>query len=187
MQTLLPEQLDVGMVILYDNTPHRIEGTHVSGTAKTKHKLHVRLRHLHNGHVSEQTLQENVRIPVLDVEQRLVQFSYRTGDQFIFNDIRTYDEFALSAAQIGDRVAFLTENQEYRAVFLDGKLVDVTFPEHVPLKVLETAPPQRKSQTSTLKPAKLEGGLEVMVPPFIAPGDVIDVDTATRRYVGKAS
>jgi len=187
MQTLLPEELKPGMVLMLDNTPHRVEDSYVTGSAKTQHKTHFKVRNLTTGHVSEPILPQSVRIPVVDAQHRNIQFSYKNGDEFVFTDSRTYDEFTLSAVQLGERQGFITEEQEYRAVLLDGKIVDIVLPDHVALKVVDTTPPQRRAMTSALKTAKLQGGLEVLVPLFIGNGDVIQVDTTTRRYVGKES
>ena len=89
------------------------------------------------------------------------------------------------AEQIGERHWFLKENDDYRAMYLEGKLLDIILPGHVSLQVKETAPPIRGGSDSAWKPAKLETGLEIMVPLFITQGETIRVDTATRKYVGK--
>jgi elongation factor P len=68
---------------------------------------------------------------------------------------------------------------------LEGRLFDIVFPPSVALKIVETAPPIRGSSESTWKPAKVETGLEIMVPLFIATGDMVRVDTHTRKYLGE--
>jgi len=185
MRILLPSEFRHGMVLALDGAPHLIEDSHMTGTAQSKHKLHTRLRNLQTGRHVERAFADNERVPAPDMEHRAAQFSYAQGGQYLFLDSETYDERVLSSEQIGDRHVFLRENEEYQALLLDGKLLDIQLPEHVGMKVVETAAPQRAAQQSTQKPAKLEGGLEVMVPLFIAPGDVIRVDTRTRKYAGK--
>jgi elongation factor P len=175
------------MVLMLNGAPHVIEDAYTVGTAKTKHKLHTRLRNLQTGRSEERVFAENERIPVTDMQQRQAQFSYAERDRYVFLDTGTYEELMLSRDQIGERRWFMRENEEYRALFLEGRLLDVVLPEHVALRVVETAAPQRASQQSTQKPAKLDGGLEIMVPLFIAPGDMIKVDTRTRKYLGKES
>jgi len=187
MQTLLPSEFRHGMVLMLDGAPHLIEDFHTTGTAQSKHKLHTRLRHLQTGRHIERAFAENERVAVADLEQRAVQFSYAQGDQFVFLDSDSYEERVLSREQMGDRQAFLRENEEYRALLLDGRLLDIVLPEHMAMTVLATAAPQRAAQQSTYKPATLEGGLEVMVPLFIAPHEVIRVDTRTRKYLGKGT
>lgn len=181
MQTVLPSEFKRGMVLMLDGAPQFIEEFHVSGTAQTKHKLHVRLRHLKSGRIADRQFAENERVPVAEMQNRTVQFSYKQGDAFVFLDAETFEEVNLSAEQIGDQQWLLRENDEYRAMFLEGKLLDIVFPPQVSLCIEETTPPIRGSSDSTWKPAKLETGLEVMVPLFLDKGERIRVDTHTRK------
>jgi elongation factor P len=187
MQTILPSEFRNHMVLMLDGTPFMIEDFHHTGTAKTQHKMHARMRNLHNGHIAERTFAENEQIATVELEHRTIQFSYQQGDDCIFLDAQSFEEVRLSAQQVGERHPFLRENEEYRALYLDGKLLDIQLPDHVALKVVETAPPQRAAQQSAMKPATFEGGLEVMVPLFITTGDIIKVDTVHRKYLGKES
>ena len=186
MQTALPADFRRGLVLLLDGVPHVVEELHVSGTAKTKHKLHVQLRNLQNGHVFERTFPDNERVPTAELEHRRVSFSYVQGGDFVFLDAETFEELTLTAEQIGDRRYFLKENEEYRALVLEGRLLDVQLPDAVALAVSETAPAQHGGGDSAWKSAVLEGGLEIQVPLFVAPGEKLLVDTKTRKYAGKA-
>lgn len=170
---------------MLDGVPHVVEEFHAVGTAKTKRKIHTRLRNLLKGLHVERAFSEDDRIPAAELEQRTVQFSYRDGDRFVFLDTASYDELSLTAEQIGERHWFLKENDEYKALFLEGKLLEVVLPETMPMKVEATAAPQRGGSDAAWKSATLEGGLEIMVPLFIGPGEVIRVDTQTRKYVRK--
>ena len=185
MQTILPTEFRGGMAVIMGGVPHIIEEYRTIGTAKTRHRLHVRLRNLQTGKPMEHTFVENERVTVADVKYRNVQFSYKQGDRFVFMDGRTFEELSLTEDQVGERAAFLNEDDEYKAIFVEGQFTDITIPDNVPLRVLETAPPQRSSQQSTLKPAVLEGGLEVQVPMFISQGETIRVDTRTKKYLCK--
>jgi elongation factor P len=187
MQTVPASEFKRGMVLLLDGAPQMLEEFHVSGTAQTKHKLHARLRHLKTGRLADHIFSEGERVPVADVQHRRVQFSYHDGKDFVFCDIESFDELNLSAEQIGERRGFIKENVEYRALLLDGRLLDIILPPNVTLEVMETAPPIRGGSDATWKTAKLDTGLEIMVPLFIAPGEKIHVDTATRKYAGRES
>jgi elongation factor P len=187
MQTVLPAEFKRGMMLLLDNAPHYVEDFHASGTAQTKHKLHVRLRNLKTGRVVDRAFAENERVAVAQVQQRTVQFSYKQGDNYTFLDTRSFDELTLSAEQVGDRRWFLKENDEYKALFLEGSLLDIVLPPQVPLLVVDTAPPIRGGSDSAWKEAKLETGLEIMVPLFIAKGERVRVDTQERKYAGKSN
>jgi elongation factor P len=185
MQTILSSEFKRQMVLLLDGGPHIIEDLHTSGTAQTRHKLHTRLRHLTTGRITERVFSETERVPVAQLETRRVTYGYAQGDTRIFTDIETFDEFEFSNEQLGERRWFLKENEEYKALRLDGRLLDIVLPPQIPLKVVDTSPPARGGLSSSWKEAKLETGLQVMVPLFIANGDVIRVDTAGKKYLGK--
>jgi elongation factor P len=187
MQTVLPEEFKRGMLLLLDNMPHLLEDYHTSGTAQTRHKLHVRVRNLKTGRVFDRTFAENERVPVGELEHRLVQFSYKQGDTYTFVDTKTFEEVNLPAELAGERRWFIKENEEYKALFLEGNLIDIVLPPQVALQVVETAPPSRGGLETAWKPAKLETGLELMVPLFITQGEMIRVDTQERKYAGKSS
>jgi elongation factor P len=187
MQTVLPEEFKRGMLLLLDNIPHLIEDSHTSGTAQTRHKLHVRVRNLKTGNVIERTFAENERVPVGELEHRLVQFSYKQGDTYAFVDTKSFEEINLPAELAGERRWFIKENEEYKALFLEGNLIDIVLPPQVVLQVVDTAAPIRGGVDTAWKTAKLETGLELMVPLFISKGEMIRVDTEGRKYAGKSN
>jgi elongation factor P len=106
-------------------------------------------------------------------------------DSQVFINIETFDEFEFSNEQLGERRWFLKKNEEYKALRLDGMLLDIVLPPQIPLKVVDTAPSSRTGSTTSRKEAKLETGLQIMVPLFNANGDIIRVDTAGKKYLGK--
>ena len=185
MQTVLPSEFKRGMVLMLDGAPQLVEEFHTSGTAQTKHKIHVRLRHLKTGRLTEQTLPDGERLPIADVQHCRVQLSYADGKDFIFSDVESFEELTLSAGQVGDRRCFIKENIEYRALLFDGRLLDVVLPPNVTFEVVDTAPPTSGGSVAAWKPARLDDGLEIMVPLFIASGEKIRVDTTERKYAGR--
>jgi len=185
MQTVLPSEFKRQMVLMLDGAPHVVEDMHTSGTAQTRHKLHTRLRHLTTGRLIDRVFAENERVAVAPLETRRATYSYAKADSQIFIDIETYDEFEFSNEQLGERRWFLKENEEYKALRLDGKLLDIVLPPQIPLKVVDTAPPGRGGVNAEWKEAKLETGLQIMVPLFISTGEIIRVDTAEKKYLGR--
>jgi len=185
MQTILPSEFKRQMVLMLDGSPHVVEDMHTSGTAQTRHRLHTRLRHLTTGRLIDRVFAENERVPVAPMETRRVTYSYAQADMRVFIDIETFNEFEFSNEQLGERRWFLKENEEYKALLLDGRLIDIVVPPQIPLKVADTAPPARTGLNSSWKEAKLETGLQIMVPLFIANGDIIRVDTTGKKYLGK--
>ena len=187
MQTVLPSEFKRMMVLMLESGPHVVEEFHVSGTAQTRHKLHTRLRHLTTGHIVERVFADNERVPAVQLQTRRITYSYSKGGLHFFLDAETFDELDISDEQLGERRWFLKENEEYKAMLLDDRLLDIVLPPQIPLKVVDTAAPVRGGSDSTWKEARLETGLQIMVPLFIAKGDTIRVDTAAKKYAGKES
>jgi len=185
MQTILPSEFKRQMVLMLDGSPHVVEDMHTSGTAQTRHRLHTRLRHLTTGRLIDRVFAENERVEVAALETRRVNYSYSQADSQIFMDAETFEEFEFSNELLGERRGFLKENGEYKALRLDGRLLDVVLPPQVSLKVVDTTPPSRGDLNSSWKEAKLETGLKIMVPLFIANGEIIRIDTAEKKYLGR--
>ena len=128
MQTVLPSEFKRMMVLMLESGPHVVEELHVSGTAQTRHKLHTRLRHLKTGHVIERVFADNERVPAAPLETRRITYSYSKGGLHYFLDVETFDELDISDEQLGERRWFLKENEEYKALLLDGALLDIVLP-----------------------------------------------------------
>jgi elongation factor P len=185
VQTILPSEFKRQMVLMLEGSPHVVEDMHTSGTAQTRHKLHTRLRHLTTGRLIDRVFAENERVPVAPLETRRVNYSYAKGETYVFIDADTFNEFEFSNERIGERRWFLKENEDYKVLLLDGVLLDIVVPPQIPLKVVDTAPPARGGLDSSWKEAKLETGLSIMVPLFVANGETIRVDTAAKKYAGR--
>jgi elongation factor P len=187
MQTILPSEFKRSMVLMLDGSPHVVEDMHTSGTAQTRHRLHTRLRQLQTGRIIDRVFAENERVTVAPLETRRVTYSYAKGDTHVFSDSETFDELEFGSEQLGERRWFLKENEEYKALLLDGRFLDLVVPMQIALKVVDTAPPSRGGLESSWKEAKLETGLQIMVPLFIVKGEAIRVDTAAKKYAGRES
>jgi elongation factor P len=187
MQTALPSEFKRQMVLLLDGSPYVVEDLHVSGTAQTRHKLHTKLRQLTTGRFIDRVFADSERVPVAQLENRRVTFSYAQADRLVFSDLENYEEYEFGAEQLAERRGFLKENEEYKALRLDGRLLDIVLPVQIALKVVDTAPPSRGGLNSSWKEARLETGLQIMVPLFITNGELVRVDTAEGKYVGRES
>jgi len=149
--------------------------------------VRTKLKNLQTGGIVERTFNAGERVPSARVEKREMQFLYNTGDEYTFMDTESFEQIALSSADIGDGVRFLKENMICHVVLFKGSSIGVELPNSVNLKIIETDP-GFKGDTATggNKPAKLETGAVVKVPLFIEEGSIITVDTRTGLYVGRA-
>lgn len=127
---------------------------------------------------SSQTV-ERVRL-----EQKKCQFLYADGDMLNFMDQESFEQVSLGSDLIGENLMYLREGMEVSLESYEGKFVGIELPDQVTLEVKETEP-FIKGQTaaSSNKPALLENGSRVMVPPFISVGDRIVVDTRDGSYI----
>ena len=121
------------------------------------------------------------------LEQKDYQFLYAQDDMLVFMDTESYEQIELQLEFVGDRAAFLQDGMMVTVESYEGKPLGVSLPGQVTLEITE-ADPVVKGQTasSSYKPAMLENGLRVMVPPFITAGEKIIVDTAEVTYVRRA-
>ena len=124
----------------------------------------------------------------VELSRRQVTYSYRDGDAFVFLDDEDYTPYTLDADVIGDDAGYITEGLTGIYVqVIDEQPVAIQLPQHVTLEVVET-PPELKGGTATKrpKPAKLNTGIEIMVPEYIANGERILVNTTTGEFGGRA-
>lgn len=146
--------------------------------------VRTRLKHLLSGNVLERNFRAGEEFEQAIVERRPAQFLYRQGDEFVFMDVETYDQFSLTADQVGDAAQFLADGAKVMLVFHDDRPLTVELPSAVELKVVDTEPGVRgDTATGGTKPAKLETGVVIQVPLFVNEGDIVRVDTRTGRYV----
>ncbi len=121
--------------------------------------------------------------PRAQLDRRPVQFLYRDGDDFHFMDTDSYDQFRLSAEQLGEAVQYLKDGMTLDRTSYQGETIGVELPVTVDLAVTTTEPGfAGDTQTGARKPATTETGLVVQVPIFVEEGDTIRVDTRTGDY-----
>jgi elongation factor P len=146
-----------------------------------------KLKNLRNGNIVERTFRAGETIGRAHVENREVQYLYNSGDEYVFMDNETYDQFSLSRDRLEWELNFLKENMNVHIVSYQGEIIGINLPNSVELKVVETEPGVKgNTATGATKNAKLETGLNVQVPLFINEGDVLLIDTREGRYISRA-
>lgn len=147
----------------------------------------VELKNLVDGTKLNERFRSSETVERVRLEQKDYQFLYEEGDMLVFMDLETYDQLELAKEFVGERAAFLQESMQVVVESHEGKPIGISLPDQVTLAVTE-AEPVVKGQTasSSYKPAVLENGIRVMVPPFINAGEKIVVDTNEITYVRRA-
>jgi len=143
-----------------------------------------KLRSLRTGQTLSKTWRGGETVTLAEVETRSAQFLYRQGDDFVFMDLESYDQFTLDAARVGDAASYMLDNLELRTVHFRGEVIAINLPLTVDVAVTETMPAIKGATAQAqLKPATVETGLTVQVPSYIEPGERIRVDTRDGRFV----
>jgi elongation factor P len=123
----------------------------------------------------------------IELEPKDFSFLYAQGDTLIFMDLETYGQIDLATDWIGERAAFLQDGMKVTLQMHGSLPVSIRLPPHVTLKIVEADPAVRgQTAASSYKPAVLENGLRVLVPPFIGSGERIVVDTSEVTYMRRA-
>jgi len=147
----------------------------------------VELKNAIDGTKLNERFRSSETVERVRLEQKNYQFLYADGDMLTFMDMNTYDQMSLPRDFLEERAAFLQDGMKVTVESHEGKPIGITLPDQVTLEVVE-AEPVVKGQTaaSSYKPAKLENGVRVMVPPFIGVGERVVVDTNELSYVRRA-
>ncbi|MDP2620857.1 MAG: elongation factor P [Hyphomicrobiales bacterium] len=147
----------------------------------------VELKNLIDGTKLNERFRASETVERVRLEQKDYQFLYAQGEQLVFMDLDTYEQLEIASDFIGDRAAFLQDGMTVTVESHEGQPIGISLPDQVTLQVVE-AEPVVKGQTasSSYKPAVLENGVRVMVPPFISVGEKIVVDTNELSYVRRS-
>ncbi|WP_243027385.1 elongation factor P [Thermus albus] len=149
-------------------------------------KVVAKFKNLETGATLERTFNSGERLEDIYVETRELQYLYQEGEDLVFMDLETYEQFHLPKGQV-EAARFLKEGMTVLGDMYEGRPLKITPPTVVELKVVDTPPGVRGDTVSGgSKPATLETGAVVQVPLFVEPGEVIKVDTRTGQYVGRA-
>lgn len=173
-----------GVIIELDGQLMKVlDWSHIK-MARGSAQVRMKLQNVRKGDIVERTFQAGTRWPRARVEQRRVQYLYGDDDAFHFMDSETYDQFSVSAAQIGDDAKYLKETTEVFVSQYEDEVLGVDLPVTVDLVVTQTDPGfAGDTATGARKNATLETGLVVQVPLFINEGDLLRIDTRTGEYV----
>lgn len=175
-----------GVTIELDGSVWRvIEFLHVK-PGKGSAFVRTKLKNSQNGNVVERTFRAGETVPQAILDKRVMQYTYKDSDQFVFMDMETYEETRLSSKEIGEGVKYLNEGMEVNVIKWGEQVIEVDMPKSVVLKVTETDP-GIKGDTATggSKPATVETGAQIMVPLFISKGERIKIDTRNDSYLGR--
>ena len=149
--------------------------------------VRVKFRNIRNNSLSDQKLRSEDTVERAVLDERQMQYLYKDGDSYHFMDTESYEQMHISAEALGDSVNYIMPEATIAVEFYGSEPVGIELPPAVDLKVTDTAPGIKGATASNqIKPATLETGLVVNVPPFVNTGDTVRVSTDTGEYLSRA-
>jgi elongation factor P len=181
-------QLKKGMCIKHDNDLYRIVSTQHITPGNWRGMVQTKIRSLKTGAISEHRFRSEDRVERAILDETEMEYLYRDGDTYHFMNDETFEQVGLSDEILGDAVPYLIPNIKLSIEFYESRPVGIELPLTVEMKVVQTEPAIKGASVSNVgKPATMETGLVVQVPPFINEGDVIRIDTATGSYIERVN
>ena len=181
---IVATQLKVGMIIMHNGKPHRVTSVLHVTPGNWRGMVQTRLVNVETGSNAEQRFRSEDKLEKANMEHHTLQFSYRAGDEFHFMNTESYEMVALPGNVLGEATGYLIEGMVIEAQYFEGRVVGVEIPMFVELSVTETTPNIKGAAVqNSSKPAVLETGLEIKVPPYIEIGNRVRIDTRTGEFV----
>ena len=150
--------------------------------------VRTKVKNVMSGKVVDRTFNAGAKLETEVVDRADYQYLYADGENFVFMDVGNYDQITLSAAQVGDAVNFMLENQNVTIALHNEAPLYVELPASVTLEITYTEPGlQGDRSTGGTKPATVETGYEIQVPLFLDIGTKVKVDTRDGSYLGRVN
>lgn len=177
-------QIRPGMIIIYEGDLYRVSTVHHLTPGNKRGFMQTKMKNLRTGLGTERKFRSEDRLEQATLESRMMQYLYNEGDLYTFMDTENYEQISLAAEEIGDLLGYLLPDQVVEIEFFEGKPVGISPPSTVDLEVVDTEPSLKGATASaSYKPAKLETGITVQVPPFVQVGDRVRVDPSEGKYL----
>ncbi|HMU38965.1 MAG TPA: elongation factor P [Pseudomonadota bacterium] len=174
-----------GLKIMMDGAPFIVVEAQFVKPGKGQAFTRTRMKNLLTGGVIERNIRSGEKMDAADVEDRASTFLYKEGDDsFVFMDKQTYDQIGVPGDTVGEDWQFMKENTDVSLTFYNGRVISVTLPNFVELRVTHSEPGVKGDTANNVtKPATLETGASIAVPLFVNEGDMIRIDTRDGVYL----
>ena len=172
-----------GLKVIIDDEPYIVTVFDFSKPGKGQALYRTKLRNMITGLTIDRTYREGETFEPASLEERGMQFLYREGDHYHFMDNETYDQIIINEESLGDTKNFLIENMSVEVLLFRDRAIGVDLPNFVNLRVVKTEMWVRgDTSKADFKPATLETGYVLRVPPFVEEGELITIDTRTGEF-----
>jgi len=172
-----------GLKITLDNDPYIVIAFDFSKPGKGQALYRTKMRNMINGTILDRTYRSGETFEPANLEERTMQYLYKEDNAYHFMDNRNYEQIVISENALGDAKNYLIDNLQVDVLLFREKAIGVNLPNFVNLKVVKTDPwAKGDTSGSDSKPAMVETGYVLRVPPFIEEGELITIDTRTGEY-----
>jgi elongation factor P len=180
-------QLRVGSKILFNGEPHIVVSVQHITPGNWRGMVQTKLKNLKTGSTAEYRFRSDEKMERAHLETHEMEYLYSSDGEHYFMNTSTYEQLSLGAEFLGEARRYLIPNVKFMVEFYEGRPVGAEPPRVVEMKVVETSPLLKgATAASSQKPAVLETGLTVNVPPFIEVGEVVRIDTVECKYLERA-
>ncbi len=180
-------ELRKGKKLMYEGSPYVVVDFQHVKMGRGRPHIKVKMKNFLSGSVVEKSFLTTESFDEPDLVNTDMQYLYSQNDEYAFMDSKSFEQILISGEVLGDTKWYLLENLEYNVLLYKGDPISIELPASVILTVIESEPAAKGDSVSNItKPAKVETGLEVKVPPFINEGDKIKIDTRTGDYIERA-
>ena len=180
-------QIRKGMVIVFEGEPCRVVEFRHHTPGNLRAMIQTKLRSLRTGSSFEHRFRSADTIDRASLEQHEMEYMYSDGSHHHFMNTENYEQVALSDDELGDSAQWLTPGLKIQAEYYEGAPIGIDLPPSLELTVTQTEPSLKGATVSNVnKPATLENGVTITVPPFINQGDRLRVDPTEGRYIERA-
>ena len=175
------------MVIKFNNELHSVFSMVHRTPGNLRGFVQAKMRNLRTGSMAEHRFSSEDKIERVALDEQQMEYLYDDGEDYYFMNTETFEQMHLTKNILGDSVMYLIPNMKVAIEFYEGKPISVELPASVEMTVTETEPGLKGATISNVtKPAKMETGLVVQVPPFINEGERIRVSTSEGTYLERA-
>jgi elongation factor P len=188
MARILATEIRVGNLIEWDKRLWRVlKSYHVHVGGRGGAYMQIEIKDIENGQKRNERLATDEKLERPYIEKRHMVYSYQDGDNYVFMDNETYEQLPLSAEYLEGQTGYLLPNMDVEINFHNGRTIGIELPTSVVLEVVDTEPGVRNATaTTTFKPARMETGITVQVPPFVTSGEKVRVKTDDGSYIERA-
>lgn len=184
MSNVKATQLRPGMVIQHEGQLYTVFSTDHRTPGNKRGSMQTRLKNLRSGIMIDYRFRAEEFVDRAILDEIEFEYLYQEGDEFHFMNTKSFEQMQMTRDELGETVYYLIPNTTVKIEFYEEKAIGVDLPDTMDMKVVQTEPTLQKATASAvMKPATLETGLVVNVPPFVNEGDRIRVDTSEARYV----